>query len=278
MTRVAAIDCGTNSIRLLVADVADGQLTDLVREMRVVRLGQGVDRTGEFAEEALVRTFAALDDYAATCRELGVERVRFVATSATRDARNRERFLEGVRERIGVTPEVISGHEEASLSFNGVVSAVMGAPAPFLVVDLGGGSTELALGGDTLDAAYSMDVGCVRLTERHLTANPPTAQQQADAVADVREALAVAREQFRSARRAPSLVSRARSPRSPPMLLTFPRTTPSPSMARPSRSSRSSTHAMRSSRPPMRTGPPCPSCTRVASRRSVRAPWCGERS
>jgi len=192
MTRVAAIDCGTNSIRLLVADVADGQLTDLVREMRVVRLGQGVDRTGEFAEEALVRTFAALDDYAATCRELGVERVRFVATSATRDARNRERFLEGVRERISVTPEVISGHEEASLSFNGVVSAVMGAPAPFLVVDLGGGSTELALGGDTLDAAYSMDVGCVRLTERHLTANPPTAQQQADAVADVREALAVA--------------------------------------------------------------------------------------
>ncbi len=192
MTRVAAIDCGTNSIRLLVADVADGQLTDLVREMRVVRLGQGVDRTGEFAEEALVRTFAALDDYAATCRELGVERVRFVATSATRDARNRERFLEGVRERLGVTPQVISGHEEASLSFNGVVSAVTGAPAPFLVVDLGGGSTELALGGDTLDAAYSMDVGCVRLTERHLTANPPTAQQQADAVADVREALAVA--------------------------------------------------------------------------------------
>jgi len=194
MTRVAAIDCGTNSIRLLVADVdqGTGALTDLTREMRVVRLGQGVDRTGEFAAEALERTFAALDDYAATCRSLRVERVRFVATSATRDARNRDEFLEGVRSRIGVTPEVISGQEEASLSFRGVVSAVADAPGPFLVVDLGGGSTELALGSGTLEAAYSMDVGCVRLTERHLVSDPPTPQQQADAVADVRAALAIA--------------------------------------------------------------------------------------
>lgn len=194
MTRVAAIDCGTNSIRLLVADVdpGTGALRDLTREMTVVRLGQGVDRTGEFAEEALERTFAALDRYAATCRELGVERVRFVATSATRDARNREVFLEGVRERIGVTPEVISGHEEASLSFRGVVSAVTDAPGPYLVVDLGGGSTELALGTGELDSAYSMDVGCVRLTERHLVSDPPTPAEQAASVADVRDAIAVA--------------------------------------------------------------------------------------
>lgn len=192
MTRVAAIDCGTNSIRLLVADVADGRLTDLAREMRVVRLGQGVDRTGQFADEALERTFTALDDYAQQCRELGAERVRFVATSATRDARNRDVFLDGVRERIGVSPEVISGQEEASLSFRGVTSAVTGAPAPYLVVDLGGGSTELALGSGELERAYSMDVGCVRLTERHMAGDPPTAQQQADAVADVRAALAVA--------------------------------------------------------------------------------------
>jgi exopolyphosphatase/guanosine-5'-triphosphate,3'-diphosphate pyrophosphatase len=197
MTRVAAIDCGTNSIRLLVADAVDGRLVDLTREMRVVKLGQGVDKTGEFAAEALERTFAALDDYAETCRSLGAERVRFVATSATRDARNREVFLAGVLGRIGVTPEVISGHEEASLSFRGVVSAVSDAPGPYLVVDLGGGSTELALGSGErgvieLSAAYSMDVGCVRLTERHLVSNPPTPQQQAAAVADVRAALAVA--------------------------------------------------------------------------------------
>src|SRR6187399_1927278 len=117
MTRVAAIDCGTNSIRLLVADVSpDGSLADLAREMTVVRLGQDVDRTGEFAPEALERTFAAIDDYAATCRRLGAQRIRFVATSATRDARNRDVFLQGVRERLGVTPDVISGGEEAALS------------------------------------------------------------------------------------------------------------------------------------------------------------------
>jgi len=192
MTRVAAIDCGTNSIRLLVADVEGGVLRDLTREMRVVRLGQGVDRTGEFAAEALERTFTALDAYAEQIRDLGVERVRFVATSAARDARNRDVFLNGVRERIGVTPEVISGQEEASLSFRGVVSAVSDAPGPYLMVDLGGGSTELALGTGELEAAYSMDVGCVRLTERHLVSDPPTSEQQDSAVADVRAALSVA--------------------------------------------------------------------------------------
>jgi len=194
MTRVAAIDCGTNSIRLLVADVGEpgSTLTDLTRQMRVVRLGQGVDRTGEFAADALERTFKALDDYAATCRLLRVERTRFVATSATRDARNRDAFLEGVTARIGVTPEVISGQEEAALSFSGVTSSISHAPAPYLVVDLGGGSTELALGDRELAAAYSMDVGCVRLTERHLVSDPPTAAEQAATVADVRAALALA--------------------------------------------------------------------------------------
>lgn len=193
MPRVAAIDCGTNSIRLLVADVANGTLTDVTRQMTVVRLGQGVDATGEFAPEALERTFAAVDAYAAECREQGAESIRFVATSATRDARNRDVFLAGIHSRLGVTAEVISGHEEAALSFAGVVSAVdPTAPAPYLVVDLGGGSTELALGTRTLEAAHSMDVGCVRLTERHLTANPPTATQQAHAIADVRAALATA--------------------------------------------------------------------------------------
>lgn len=193
MPRVAAIDCGTNSIRLLIADVENGTLTDVTRQMIVVRLGQGVDATGEFAPDALERTFAAVDAYAAACREQRAESIRFVATSATRDARNREVFLEGVHARLGVTPEVISGHEEAALSFAGVVSAVdPTAPAPYLVVDLGGGSTELALGTHSLEAAHSMDVGCVRLTERHMTANPPTATQQAHAVADVRAALATA--------------------------------------------------------------------------------------
>ncbi|GMA34992.1 hypothetical protein GCM10025876_11960 [Demequina litorisediminis] len=145
MTRVAAIDCGTNSIRLLIADVAaDGEsLTDVVRLMKVVRLGQGVDRTGQFAPEALERTLAATDEYAALCREHQVESIRFVATSATRDASNRDEFISGVRERLGVEPEVISGHEEAALSFRGAVSVVDPAlTPPYLVVDLGGGSTE----------------------------------------------------------------------------------------------------------------------------------------
>ncbi|NLF04202.1 MAG: exopolyphosphatase, partial [Actinomycetales bacterium] len=136
MTRVAAVDCGTNSIRLLIADVdvTAGTLTDVTRTMTVVRLGQGVDKTGEFAADALERTLAATDDYAAQCRDAGVEAVRFVATSATRDARNRDEFLDGVRARLGVTPEVISGDEEARLSFRGATSVLdAGHDAPFLV-------------------------------------------------------------------------------------------------------------------------------------------------
>lgn len=200
MSRVAAIDCGTNSIRLLIADAsaggAPGPLIDVVREMRVVRLGQGVDATGELAPEALERTFAAARDYAELINEHGAERVRFAATSATRDARNRDVFVDGIRDLLGVEPEVISGDEEAALSFAGASSALpaMGEKA-VLVVDLGGGSTEFVLGDSAgVIAARSVDIGCVRLTERHLRNDPPTAAQIAAAEADVDAALDLAAE------------------------------------------------------------------------------------
>lgn len=196
MSRVAAIDCGTNSIRLLIADVAAGggtppKLTDVVREMRVVRLGQGVDATGEFARDALDRTLEATRDYAELIRRHGAGKVRFVATSATRDARNRQVFIDGVRELLGVEPEVISGDEEAALSFAGASSVLPSrGKDPVLVVDLGGGSTEFVLGDDDgVIAAKSVDVGCVRMTERHLQGDPPTAEQIAAAEADVDAAI-----------------------------------------------------------------------------------------
>lgn len=198
MTRVAAVDCGTNSIRLLIADLdADGaapRLTDVVREMRVVRLGQGVDATGELAPEALDRTFAATADYARQIQAHGATRVRFVATSATRDANNRQAFVDGIRELLGVEPEVITGDEEAALSFAGASSVLPSRGAdPVLVVDLGGGSTEFVLGNaDGVIAAKSVDIGCVRMTERHLRSDPPTAEQIAAAEADVDAALDVA--------------------------------------------------------------------------------------
>ncbi|WP_024820081.1 Ppx/GppA phosphatase family protein [Arthrobacter sp. 31Y] len=202
MSRVAAIDCGTNSIRLLIAEAsteaseqdATGPLTDVVREMRVVRLGQGVDATGELAPEALERTFAAARDYAELIKEHGAGRIRFAATSATRDARNRQVFVDGIRELLGVQPEVISGDEEAALSFAGASSVLpaMGED-PILVVDLGGGSTEFVLGDSSgVIAARSVDVGCVRLTERHLRSDPPTAAQINAAEADVDAALDLA--------------------------------------------------------------------------------------
>jgi len=192
VTRVAAIDCGTNSIRLLVADVDPdaGTLVDLTRRMEVVRLGQGVDRTGRLAPEALERTLAAARRYADECRELGVEATRFVATSASRDAENRQDFVDGVLDALGVEPEVVDGQEEARLSFRGATGVLAGRhPGPFLVVDLGGGSTELVLGTTRPDAAYSMDVGCVRMTERHLRSDPPTPAELLAAHADVAAAL-----------------------------------------------------------------------------------------
>ena len=192
MTRVAGIDCGTNSIRLLVADVdlGAGTLTELDRRMEIVRLGQGVDRTGRIAPEALDRTLDATRRYADVCRDLGVEHIRYVATSASRDAENRQEFVDGVRAALDVEPEVIGGQEEAALSFRGATSVLGGRHrGPFLVVDLGGGSTELVLGTTSPVAAVSMDVGSVRLTERHLHGDPPTAAEIAAASADVSAAL-----------------------------------------------------------------------------------------
>jgi exopolyphosphatase/guanosine-5'-triphosphate,3'-diphosphate pyrophosphatase len=191
--RVAGIDCGTNSIRLLVADRSEGGLTDVVREMRVVRLGQGVDRTGRLAPDALDRARVALREYANTIRDCAAEQVRMVATSATRDAANREEFVAMVHAELGVEPEVISGHEEAALSFAGAASVLPDLRGPLLVADIGGGSTELVRGeGDQL-LAHSMNVGCVRMTERHLHDDPPTQAQIEATVADLRAAIDAAR-------------------------------------------------------------------------------------
>lgn len=197
MNRLAGIDCGTNSIRLLIADFRDGRLADVHRETRIVRLGQGVDATGQFAPDAIARTRAALADYAALLETHGVERVRMVATSAARDVANREVFFAMTAEVLGaVLPgaiaEVISGAEEAELSFRGAVGELDSTAAPFVVVDLGGGSTEIVLGTDTVRASYSADIGCVRLTERCLHSDPPTAGEVAAARQVVRERLAEA--------------------------------------------------------------------------------------
>lgn len=196
--RLAGIDCGTNSIRLLIADVeGSGRLRDVHRETRIVRLGQGVDATGEFAAEAIARTRAALADYAALLQEHGVARVRMVATSAARDVANRDDFFAMTAEVLGeVVPgavaEVISGAEEAELSFRGAVGELDSAAGPFVVVDLGGGSTEIVVGGEAVVASYSADIGCVRLTERCLHSDPPTPAEVAAARQVVRERLEVA--------------------------------------------------------------------------------------
>ena len=188
VTRVAAIDCGTNTIKLLIGDRTAEGLEVLVREMRMVRLGQDLDRTGRIADEALELAFAAVDEYAAVIGSYGVppERIRFVATSASRDASNAEVFVAGVRSRLGVEPEVVSGAEEAALSFDGAVRNLRAHPdEPVLVVDVGGGSTELILGASSPDAADSMDIGSVRMHERHLHSDPPTAEEVAACVADI---------------------------------------------------------------------------------------------
>ncbi len=192
--RVAAIDCGTNSIRLLIADVDDARLHELHREMRIVRLGQGVDATGQFAPEALARTRSALADYTALLTRYQVPTVRMVATSATRDASNRDEFFTMTAEVLasavpGAVAEVITGEEEAALSFHGAVAELDSAEAPFVVVDLGGGSTEVVLGSDEVEASFSADIGCVRLTERCLHSDPPTAIEVAAARDVVRDRL-----------------------------------------------------------------------------------------
>jgi exopolyphosphatase/guanosine-5'-triphosphate,3'-diphosphate pyrophosphatase len=202
--RVAAIDCGTNSIRLLVADGTTGpdgrpRLTDVHREMRIVRLGKGVDATGVLAPDAIERTRVALAEYTALSREAGATRVRMVATSATRDAGNRAEFFSMVRETLGTDAEVISGDTEARLSFTGAVGDLAAEDGPFIVVDVGGGSTEVVLGTRdpadgtvTVEAARSVDIGCVRITERCLRSDPPTADEREQAREVARRILAEA--------------------------------------------------------------------------------------
>ena len=192
--RVATVDCGTNSLRLLLADVDPGraELTDLTRRMEIVRLGQGVDKTGRLAPEALARTIAVLRDYAGIIARSGAQTVRMVATSATRDADNAAEFIRLVKEVLGVAPEVLTGAEEAVLSFIGATAELAARPGggPFLVVDIGGGSTEFVLGPALAGhSAISVDVGCVRMTERHLRGDPPTGREVAAAIADIDAAL-----------------------------------------------------------------------------------------
>jgi exopolyphosphatase / guanosine-5'-triphosphate,3'-diphosphate pyrophosphatase len=189
VTKVAAIDCGTNTIKLLIGTHWAGGLDVAVREARMVRLGQGLDASGLIAEEALGRAFEAIDEYAGLIRDHGVERIRFVATSATRDAGNAEEFTAGVRDRLGIEPEVVSGAEEAALSFDGAVRHLRHPPdLPVLVLDIGGGSTELISGTSVTDppsGAHSMDIGSVRLHERHLRSDPPTMDEVAACARDI---------------------------------------------------------------------------------------------
>ena len=184
--RVAAFDCGTNSLRLLIADVAaDGTLTDLRRETRIVRLGQGVDATGEFAPEALERTFAVAKEFAEVAADYQPEKLRFVATSASRDVKNRDEFFAGIFSILGVVPDVIAGEEEARLSFLGATARLEDADGPYVVMDLVGGSTELVLCHDDVQAAVSMDIGSVRLTERHMPVETPSEDQIQAALTDI---------------------------------------------------------------------------------------------
>ena len=190
--RVAAIDCGTNSIRLLIADIDGNNFREVVRDMEIVRLGQGVDETGQFHPDAIARTLAAVDKFAAEIAKRGVEKIRFCATSATRDATNRHLFVDGVRERLGIELEVISGDEEAALSFAGAIKDLDPSNGPFLVVDIGGGSTEFVFGTSTVEAARSVNIGCVRMTERHFASDPATPEQIEAARSDIQAAIAQA--------------------------------------------------------------------------------------
>ena len=190
--RVAAIDCGTNSIRLLVADIDGSNFREIVRDMEIVRLGQGVDQTGQFHPDAIARTLAAVDKFAAEIAKRGVEKIRFCATSATRDATNRQIFIDGVQQRLGIQPEVISGDEEAALSFAGAIQELDPSEGPFLVVDIGGGSTEFVYGSTTVQSAKSVNIGCVRMTERHFANDPATPEQIDAARTDIQSAIATA--------------------------------------------------------------------------------------
>jgi exopolyphosphatase/guanosine-5'-triphosphate,3'-diphosphate pyrophosphatase len=190
--RVAAIDCGTNSIRLLIADIDGTNFREIYRTMEIVRLGQGVDQTKAFHPDAIKRTLAAVDLFAQEISKRGVEKIRFCATSATRDATNRDLFISGVKERLGIEPEVISGEEEARLSFIGATKEFSSSDAPFLVVDIGGGSTEFVFGHTDVEYAKSVNIGCVRMTERNIHSDPPAPQEIENARKDIQEAISVA--------------------------------------------------------------------------------------
>ena len=192
MSRVAAIDCGTNSIRLLIADITNGNFKEVLRTMEIVRLGQGVDQNKAFHPDAIDRTLAAVGKFAGLIKSKGVEKVRFCATSATRDASNRELFTDGVKKILGVDVEVIPGEEEARLSFIGATKELSQNDGPFLVVDIGGGSTEFVFGNESVDSAKSVNIGCVRMSERHLIDQPPSMAQISQAIIDIDIAIAQA--------------------------------------------------------------------------------------
>ena len=185
MSRVAAIDCGTNSIRLLIADISGGNFKEVLRTMEIVRLGQGVDQNKSFHPDAIARTLSAVEKFAQLIASKGVEKIRFCATSATRDAGNRELFTNGVKKILGVEVEVIPGEQEAALSFIGATKELSQSDGPFLVVDIGGGSTEFVFGSEKVEFAKSVNIGCVRMSERHLNLQPPTMAQIAEAIIDI---------------------------------------------------------------------------------------------
>ena len=185
MSRVAAIDCGTNSIRLLIADIAGDNFKEVLRTMEIVRLGQGVDQNKAFHPDAIDRTLKAVELFRDQIASKGVEKIRFCATSATRDATNRSLFTDGVRDILGIEVEVIPGEEEAELSFIGATKELRQSDAPFLVVDIGGGSTEFVFGSEKVDFAKSVNIGCVRMSERHLNTQPPSMAQIAQAIVDI---------------------------------------------------------------------------------------------
>jgi len=196
MKRVAALDCGTNSIRLLIAEENPGAstFTEISRKMSIVKLGEGVDKNKAFLPDAISRTLAALKVFAKEITEAKVDQIRFCATSATRDAQNRDEFLIPVAQILGITPEVISGDEEARLSFKGATQGLDKASGPFLVVDIGGGSTEFVFGIEQVEAARSVNIGCVRMSERHFKYDPPTKSQIESAREDIKNAIALAAE------------------------------------------------------------------------------------
>ena len=185
MSRVAAIDCGTNSIRLLIADITGGNFKEVLRTMEIVRLGQGVDQNKSFHPDAIARTLSAVEKFAQLIASKGVEKIRFCATSATRDASNRELFTNGVKKILGVEVEVIPGEQEAALPFIGATKELSQSDGPFLVVDIGGGSTEFVFGSEKVEFAKSVNIGCVRMSERHLNLQPPTRAQIAEAIIDI---------------------------------------------------------------------------------------------